>query len=192
LDSFLKTEFQRQNPDQPADNQRLLTVPKTKRNSIPEGRSVRVIFRGRDFEAPSYISAVSEIINELATADATFLPRLGEIRLRTKRYVAKEREDLFSGRPDLAQEYARPIAEGWWLGTDFNRAELEKMVRIACSLSGLEFGVDLVIRPAKAPMKIDRRRAFAFVGISQDSRNDVARNHDEYFVQTLENTNAKA
>ncbi|MDY0088191.1 MAG: type I restriction enzyme HsdR N-terminal domain-containing protein [Coriobacteriia bacterium] len=70
------------------------------------------------------------------------LPRHG----RTRRYLARVPDDLYPGRPDLAHEYSAQLSGGWWLGVNYSKAQIERIVRLACDVAGLRYGRDLVVR----------------------------------------------
>ena len=191
LNSFLAAEFEKQNAIQHAiadatDPKGSVRSSRSESGRRRQSRSVVVVFRGQEFEEPSYTAAVIRVIKELAASDPTFLRRMAAERRGRRRYVAPDKSELYFDRPDLSQRYAAPIGEGWWLGTNYSREELEKILRVASKLSGLSFGLDILIRPAEHRTKIDRARALAFVGIGRDTKNDVARHHDEYLAQALE------
>lgn len=88
------------------------------------------------------------VFESLSRRDPTFperfaaLPRHG----RTRRYLARVPDDLYPGRPDLAHEYSAQLTSGWWLGVNYSKAQIERIVRMACDVAGLRYGRDLVVR----------------------------------------------
>lgn len=183
LEAFLRAEFRSQNTKTQIPIDTAVPQPQTRRKERRgQAHAVRLYLRGREKEMPNYASAAISAIEDLAAGDQTFLDRLGAVRRGKRRYVAGNRSDLYSNRPDLP---ARQMRNGWWIGTNYSRIELEKMLRIACRLSGLEFGSDLVITAAEPTSKAQAERARDFVGIAHSGLGDLAERHDEYLAQAL-------
>ncbi len=61
------------------------------------------------------------------------LPRHGRIR----RYVSRNRSELYPGRPDLVAECSVEVKPGWWLGTNYSRGHIGKIIQLACSVAGV-------------------------------------------------------
>jgi excisionase family DNA binding protein len=136
-------------------------------------------------EAGSAIDLLTQVVEQLAAKDPSFLERLSQVKGRTRRYVARQKEDLYPGRPDLVQQYSKQLKSGWWLGTNYNSNLIYSIVKKSCQIAGLRWGADLVVGTGTAIT--DRSKALGFVGIGHDTATDVARRHDEYFVETLGN-----
>ena len=79
--------------------------------------------------------------------DQTFINRFASLPRhgRTRRYVARERTDLYPGRPDLAEEYSHQLKSGYWVGINISKKQVERIVTMACEVARLTFGVDLKI-----------------------------------------------
>lgn len=84
-------------------------------------------------------------IESLALSDKTFLERFSSLPKhgRTRRYIARDRKDLYPGRPDLAEEYSHELPGGFWLGTNVGSAAISRILRMACEVAGLRYGVDM-------------------------------------------------
>jgi hypothetical protein len=108
------------------------------------------------------------------------MTRLGAVRRGKRRYVAANRDDLYFNRPDLS---ARQMSNGWWIGTNYSRIELERMLRKACEIAGLQFGVDVVIRESGPAVTAGIDKARAFVGKGRSGLGDLARRHDDYLTE---------
>ena len=179
LEEFLDTEFARQNPGiaRASQEMRAKAGPVIKPRTKGRTNAVKLLFLGRELDMPSYSAAAVWVIEELAAKDAGFLHKLAERRRGGTRFVSEERAGLYSKSPGRA---ARRMRNGWWIGTNHNRGALEQMLRAACEIAGLRFGVDLVVteaRPAKLP---PRSAARAFVGRGRSGLGDLARRHDDY------------
>lgn len=63
------------------------------------------------------------------------LHRLSQEPSGSKKVVAKERSQLY--RLPRLQRFATQIEGGWWVGTNNNRAETQRFIRIAARLAGV-------------------------------------------------------
>jgi predicted type IV restriction endonuclease len=64
---------------------------------------------------------------------------------KKRRYLAASKEELYSGRPDLAENCSHQLRSGWWLGTNASKAAIEKLIQMACDVAGVTYGQELVI-----------------------------------------------
>jgi hypothetical protein len=87
------------------------------------------------------------VIEALADRDATFLDRFVSLprHVRTRRYIALNRNELYPGRPDLVQEYSHQLRSGYWLGINISRKQVERIIMMACEVAGLRYGTDIKI-----------------------------------------------
>jgi hypothetical protein len=69
------------------------------------------------------------------------LPRHG----RSRRYLSRNRDELFPGRPDMCAEYVDELPGGWYLGTNLSRSSIRQIVKMACDVAGLGYGTRYVI-----------------------------------------------
>ncbi len=183
LEAFLDTEFLRQNarltqvmPEAVASS---ATGQEATRKRKGRAHAVRVTFKGQQLDMPNYASAAIWIIEQMALDDATFLPRFGSVRRGKRRYVSTDKSALYFNRPDLP---AKLMENGWWIGTNYSRAELERMLRAACRIAGIKFDVQLQITAAE-PIAWSLERARSFIGIAHSGLGDLARRHDEYLSE---------
>lgn len=117
----------------------------------PKGhRDARIHFvlKGRKHETGSALGVLIAVLNELSADDSGFLdrfaarPRHG----RSRRYVGRTREELYPGRPDLGRNFSRQLSSsGWWVGTNYSKAEIQKILMMACEVAGLQYGTDLSV-----------------------------------------------
>jgi len=98
-------------------------------------------FKGEKYQAGSAPEVVTKIFQLLAKEDGAFLERF-EARKHGKkrRYLARKRNELYPGRPDLSQEHSIEIADGWWMGTNYSRRNLQKMINLAREVAGSALG----------------------------------------------------
>jgi hypothetical protein len=69
------------------------------------------------------------------------IEKLSHIKKRTKRIVARDRNDLFED-PKLVKKYSEPLLDAWWVGTNNSSAEVEAWLKQAVSMAGLQWGKD--------------------------------------------------
>ncbi len=62
---------------------------------------------------------------------------------KKRRYLAQSRNELYPDRPDLSEEYAVEIADGWWMGTNYSRRDLQKMIDLAREVARPPLGSQL-------------------------------------------------
>jgi hypothetical protein len=102
---------------------------------------------GETHSARNARDVLTSVLGLLADRDASFLdrfvsyPRHG----RTRRYIARDRNDLYPGRPDLARVYSLELRPGFWVGTNVGRWQIEKILRTASNVAGLDYGRDLIV-----------------------------------------------
>jgi len=102
-------------------------------------------FQGHFCPARSARGVMQGVLRRLAKADQTFLERFTARKHgKKRRFVARDRAELYPGRPDLA-EYAVEFMPGWWMGTNYSKQAITEIIRLACEVAGVSFGTDLRI-----------------------------------------------
>ncbi len=88
-----------------------------------------------------------EVLKTLSDENHTFLERFVSLPKhgRTRRFVARNREELYPGRPDLAKEFSHEFKPGWWVGTNVSKQQIRKIIKLACEVARLNFGSQLTI-----------------------------------------------
>lgn len=104
--------------------------------------------KGRDFQARNARDVMIQILGELARADSSFLDRFAARPKhgRKRRFVARSKSELYPDRPDLCEEHSHQLVPGWWVGTNYSKENIFKIVKMACEVAGLSFGRELTIR----------------------------------------------
>jgi hypothetical protein len=98
-------------------------------------------FKGQKYRAGSAREVVSKIFQLLAKEDGGFLERFAARKHgKKRRYLARNRNELYPGRPDLSDEHSTEIADGWWMGTNYSRRDLQKMINLAREVVGPALG----------------------------------------------------
>ncbi|CAN5571590.1 hypothetical protein BH23BAC4_BH23BAC4_07570 [soil metagenome] len=104
-------------------------------------------FNGRTEHAPSARLVLAGVLNALQEQDDSFLERFAALPRhgRSRRYVARTREELYPRRPDLAQ-YAMRLPSGWWMGTNYSVTQIRKIIGMACEVAGIRLGREIKVR----------------------------------------------
>jgi len=94
-------------------------------------------FKGKDFSAGSARQVMTKIFQLLAKEDSGFLERFASRKHgKKRRYLAKNKLDLYPGRPDLAEHHSVEVAPGWWLTTNYSRQSIQKIIDLALEVAG--------------------------------------------------------
>ena len=89
---------------------------------------------------------MAQLFQLLARDDGTFLQRFcARKHGRKRRYVARSPQELYPGRPDLAEKASVQFVEGWWLGTNYSRGNIETIIQLACEVAELKYGQDVKV-----------------------------------------------
>jgi len=94
----------------------------------------------------SLADALACALNTLADLDGGILERLENTGGRTRRNVARRREAIHPGRPDLNQRYTLEFRPGWWISTNYSYRDIRRILRDVCRETGLSFGGDLDLK----------------------------------------------
>jgi predicted type IV restriction endonuclease len=106
------------------------------------------VLRGRRFEDKHAIVVYINLLRTLAEADATFLERFAtraSTLTRSRSPISRDKAALYPGRDDLAENCSEQIGDGWWVGTNYNRASMLRFCRTAGEVAGLAWGTDLIV-----------------------------------------------
>lgn len=88
----------------------------------------------------------SSVFAEFARKDPTFLERFAARKHgRKRRYISRNKTELYPDRPDLVQKCSFEFTSGWFMGTNYSKLDFEKIIRMACEVAGVEFGCDLIV-----------------------------------------------
>ena len=108
-------------------------VKKPKRLEDVHKRSVvSFVFRGKAHESTSAREVMCSVFRLLAKEEPGFLERFAARKhSKKRRYLAQDRQELYPGRPDLAEDFSIEIAPGWWLGTNYSRRHMRRILDLA-------------------------------------------------------------
>jgi predicted type IV restriction endonuclease len=113
----------------------------------PGSGSVGYSLEGRFTQCRNGRDVLVEVFEALAKRDSTFLERFAARPKhgRTRRYLARTAEELYPGRPDLAREHSSKLQSGWFVGTNVSHAQIERIIEMACEVSRIRFGKELIV-----------------------------------------------
>lgn len=105
------------------------------------------VLHGASVQTRSAKEVMVEVLRTLAKQDPTFLDRLAARPKhgRSRRYVARTREELYPDAPHL-MDASEELFPGWWVGTNYNKGVIERILRMACEVARLRYGKDLLAR----------------------------------------------
>jgi len=102
-------------------------------------------YSGQNYKENNAINTLLRVFEVLSASDSTFLDRYAALPKhgRKRRYVSRNKYDLYPNRPDLCDEYSVNKFGGWWIGTNYSRSTIRHAIEIACQVANLRFGSDL-------------------------------------------------
>lgn len=95
--------------------------------------------------APNLKGAYKTLLLELQKLDPTFLQRFSSEKSRSRRYVSRRPTELYLASPELAQDHARSLHDGWFFDTNLSTQQVSQRIRVAARLCGLTYGKDIRI-----------------------------------------------
>lgn len=111
-----------------------LTPPRRARRST-ESDKLTFIFDGKQHSARSARDMMIQLFRLIAAKDDTFLERYASRKHgKKRRYLSRDKLELYPGRPDLAEEHSVEVMPGWWLGTNYSRDNIQKIIDLALEL----------------------------------------------------------
>ena len=108
--------------------------------------SFRIDFLGDRYEEHSLKEAYIRCLILLSSLEPHFLERLSQKSTRSRRIVARLKQDLYLNKPSLAEKFAMRLCDGWWVDTNLSRQQCDSRLEMACEVAGIRFGSDLKLR----------------------------------------------
>jgi len=101
---------------------------------------------GQRQRARSARHVLIQVFGAFADRDPGFLERFAALPKhgRKRRYLARTKEELYPGSPQLADN-AYEVRPGWWVDTHASRTGIETRLKIACEVAGVKYGKDLLV-----------------------------------------------
>ncbi|HTD06999.1 hypothetical protein [Undibacterium sp.] len=114
--------------------------------ALPSGQT-GFTFAGVFHPTRNAIDTLRQIFDLFVQNDQSFaerfagLPRHG----RTRRYLARDANDLYRDRPDLVRECSVKLDSGWWISTNHSKQTISQIIAMACDVAQVAYGKDLII-----------------------------------------------
>ncbi len=94
-------------------------------------------FKGIKYDARSAREVMTNIFQLISKEDSEFLDKFAARKHgKKRRYLAREKLELYPGRPDLVETHSVEIISGWWMGTNYSRRDIQKIINLACEVAG--------------------------------------------------------
>lgn len=109
--------------------------------------AIGFVLDGQRFTARNARDVLINVMERLSSRDKTFFERFAA-RPRhgaKRRFVARTKEELYPGRPDLCRGNSYQTKSGWWVGTNYSKRFIPRILKMACEVAGIKFGSDLVV-----------------------------------------------
>lgn len=107
-------------------------IPSSNKSRTRKVEDYTLVFKDQKISAGSARKVMTILFELLAKEDGTFLERFASRKHgRKRRYIAKDKYDLYPGRPDLAEENSVEVVSGWWLGTNYSRKNIQDIIDLA-------------------------------------------------------------
>lgn len=105
-------------------------------------------FEGQFHSCRNAIDTLKQVFDVFVKRDSSFgerfagLPKHG----RTRRYLAKDANELYRERPDLVRECSIKLDSGWWMSTNHSKQTIDQIISMACDVAHVAYGRDLIAR----------------------------------------------
>ena len=94
-------------------------------------------YKGKEFSARSAREVMTKLFQILSQEDSGFLDRFASRKHgKKRRYLTRDKTDLYPGRPDLADQHSIEVVSGWWLGTNYSRRNIQDIIELALEVAG--------------------------------------------------------
>lgn len=105
------------------------------------GNKYGVVVLDETLTAPTLGKMLGKVVDVLAAVDAAAIERLTTMCARKRAFVARTRDAVHPGRPDLPTHRA---TSGWWVSANIGTADIERTLRALSDASDLSYGHDIV------------------------------------------------
>jgi hypothetical protein len=83
---------------------------------------------------------MTKVFQLLAKEDNGFLDRFASRKHgKKRRYLSRDKRELYPGRPDLVELHSIEVVPGWWIGTNYSRRNIQYIIELALEVSGPQF-----------------------------------------------------
>jgi len=123
------------------------TKPRPKRSVDVLSRSCGYTLFDQPFSEPNAKEAMISVLRHFAEFEREFPQRFQQAVRglgRSRRYVGRNPQEIYPFKSKLWKETAE-FAPGWYIGTNENNETKRKLLRCACEVIGVSYGVDVII-----------------------------------------------
>ena len=110
----------------------------------PPWGKYRYQFLGEEGAADTLGALTADILRRIAALYPDFLDKYSQRRGRTRRFIARDPKAIYAGREDLSH-LTTEVCRGWWVGTNYGRVDVRRLLHAACEVAGLAWAVDLIV-----------------------------------------------
>jgi len=108
-----------------------------------QGKITGFVLRDQEFNTGFAITTLAQIVEIFAHETPEFMQSFAERTATKKRnLVAKNRADLYQTR-HLVDSHSKQLNNGWWLGTNRSKLQIQGHIETACDIAGVRFGTQL-------------------------------------------------
>lgn len=103
--------------------------------------------KGNEHPAGSARGVLVGVLEALNTLDENIIARFADLPKhgRSRRFVALNKENLYHERPDLCEQHSHQLHNGYWVGTNYGRVQIRKILQMVCETAHLEWNKDLKV-----------------------------------------------
>lgn len=139
-------------PPVPEKNRKISTTPVKKRKPVEQTANESFVgfrYKKQLFQFRNAREVMVAIFKTFQEEDSTFFERFASRPKHgnKRRFLAKNKYDLYPTRPDFAEStsFATEVLPGWWLGLNYSKQSIEKIIRMACEVKGIKYGKDIIL-----------------------------------------------
>src|SRR5699024_180624 len=111
---------------------------KTKSSNYKKRKSgdYTLVFKDEEYQIRSARGVMTKLFKLLSKEDESFLERFASRKHgRKRRYLAKDKYELYPGRRDLAENNSVVIVSNWWMGTNYSRKNIQDIIDLALEVT---------------------------------------------------------
>lgn len=115
------------------------SAPREPRGNGSDGKYA-VEMLGEPLRASTLGEMFAKVVDTLYEVAPDAVERLSKRRARKRAFVAKDRNAVHPGRPELP---TLPSRTGWWVSANVGTEDLQRALRALCEASNLEYDTDI-------------------------------------------------
>jgi hypothetical protein len=105
--------------------------------------SVEVL--GERMTAANLKDAYRTLLLKLDEIAPDFLLQFSTERARSRRFIARNPQELYDSSPHLAADHAKQLKDEWYFDTNLSAEQVAKRARAAARVAGLNYGRDVKV-----------------------------------------------